>query len=97
MAEDRSHKTTVNRLSKMFGTKPQEKGADIQTNNLVIEVETEKTINEGISQLQGYKKRVYIAGVNKETVEQALDATKGTTVGVMDNQGNIVKKSTRKK
>jgi hypothetical protein len=97
MAEDRSHKTTVNRLSKMFGTEPQEKGADIQTNNLVIEVETEKTINEGISQLQGYKKRVYIAGVNKETVEQALDATKGTTVGVMDNQGNIVKKSTRKK
>ena len=95
MVEDRSHKTTVNRLSKKFGTEPQEKGADIQTNNLAIEVEPEKTINQAIMQLQGYKKSVYIAGVNQKAVEKALEATEGTTIGVMDNQGKIMKRSSR--
>jgi len=95
MAEDRSHKATVNRLSKKFGTEPQEKGADIQTNNLAIEVEPEKTINQAIMQLQGYKKPVYISGVNQKAVEKALDATEGTTIGVMDNQGKIIKRSSR--
>jgi hypothetical protein len=95
MAEDRSHKATVNRLSKKFGTEPQRKGADIQTNNLAIEVEPEKTINQAIMQLQGYKKPVYIAGVNQKAVEKALEATEGTTVGVMNNRGKIIKRSSR--
>jgi len=95
MAEDRSHKATVNRLSKKFWTEPKEKGADIQTNNLAIEVEPEKTINQAIMQLQGYKKPVYIAEVNQKAVEKALEATEGTTVGVMNNQGKIIKRSSR--
>jgi len=97
MTENRSYKVTVNRLSKNLGTEPQEEGVDIQTNNLAIEVEPERTINQGIRQLQGYKKPVYIAGVNTKAVEKALEATKGTTIGVMDNQGNIIKRSTRKR
>jgi sulfur carrier protein ThiS len=97
MSENKSHKTTVNRLLNKFKTEPQEEGADIQANNLVVEVETEKTIGDGIRQLQGYRKPVYIAGVNKEAVEQALTATEGTSIGVMDNQGNVIKKSTREK
>ncbi len=97
MVEERSHKTTVNRLSKMFGAESQEEGADIQTNNMVIEVETEKTVADAIRQLQGYRKRAYIAGANMEAVEKALEATEGTTIGVMDNQGNIIKRSTRRR
>jgi hypothetical protein len=46
--------------------------------------------------LRGYKGQVYIAGVNKQAVEEALKVTKDTTIGVMDNQGNIIKGSTRK-
>ncbi len=96
MAEDRSHKSTVNRLSKKFGAEAKEEGADIQTNNMAIEVEPEKTINKAIMQLQGYKKRVYVAGVNQKAVEKALEATEGTTIDVMDNHGNIIKRSTRR-
>ncbi len=95
MVEDRSYKTTVNRLSKRLGTEPQEKGADIQMNNLAIEVEPEKTISQAIMQLQGYKKSVYIAGVNQKAVEKALKATERTTIGVMDNHGKIIKRSSR--
>jgi hypothetical protein len=96
MGENRSHKVTANRLAQKFGTVPQEKGIDIKTQNLAIEVESEGKVKEGIGQLRGYKGQVYIAGVNKQTVEEALEATKDTTIGVMDNQGNIIKGSTRK-
>ena len=41
------------------------------------------------------KKVYYLAGVNQNAVEKALEATEGTTIGVMDNQGKIVKRSTR--
>ncbi len=50
---------------------------------------------EGLGQLREYRGSVYFAGTNQEAVQKALDATANTTVGVMDNQGNIVKKSTR--
>ncbi|MEK6556823.1 MAG: hypothetical protein AABZ14_00785 [Candidatus Margulisiibacteriota bacterium] len=62
----------------------------------MVEVETAASMPEGLGQLRGHRGPVYIAGVNKEAVQKALDATANTTVGVMDNQGNIVKKSTMK-
>lgn len=96
MAESKSHRATANRLAKKHGTAYNKgKGADIKAPNIAIEVETPGTINGGLRQLQGHSKPVYIAGTNKEAVKKALDRTKGTTVGVMDGQGNIIKKSTR--
>ena len=62
----------------------------------MVEVETAASMPEGLGQLRGYRGPVYVAGTNREAVQKALDATANTTVGVMDNQGNIVKKSTRK-
>ena len=98
MSESKSHKTAANKIAKKYNTDYNTgKGADIKTNKVVIEVETENTVSDGFRQLQGHKKPVYIAGANKVTVDKALKATKGTTVGVMDNKGNIVKRSTRKK
>ena len=98
MTESKSHKATSNRLAKKYGTEYNSgKGADIQTRNIAIEVETPETVGDASRQLRGHKKRVYIAGTNREAVENAIEATKGTTIGVMDNQGNIVKRSTRKK
>ena len=97
MSESKSHKATANRLANKFGTEYNTcKGADIKTDNVAIEVETPETIRDASRQLQGHKKPVYIAGTNKEAVDIALETTKGTTIGVMDNQGNIVKRSTRK-
>ena len=98
MAESKSHKATANRLAKKFGSEYNPgQGADIPANDIAIEVETPETVHDGMRQLRGYRKPVYVAGTNKSAVEKALEATKGTTVGVMDNQGNIIRKSTRGK
>lgn len=72
-------------------------GADIQATRRAIEVETEKTANDGLRQLQGYRKPVYIAGADAKATEAALQATQGTTVGVINRHGKVVKPSTRKK
>ncbi len=98
MSESKSHKTAANKIAKKYNAEYNTgKGADIKTSKIAIEVETENTVSDGFRQLQGHKKPVYIAGANKSTVEKAVEATKGTSVGVMDNTGKIIKRSTRKK
>ena len=96
MSESRSHKTTANRLAAKYGAEyNQGAGADIKAENVTIEVETPDTITDAGRQLQGHRGPVYVAGTNKEAVERALDRYEDSTIGVMDNQGNIVKRSTR--
>lgn len=98
MPESKSHKNTANRLAKKHKTQyNEEKGADIKTEQIAIEVESPETVADGSRQLGGHQKPVYIAGTNKKAVQRALEVTEGTTIGVMDNQGKIIKKSTRKK
>ena len=98
MRESKSHKTTARRIAKKYNTEYNEgKGADIVTRRVAVEVEPAETLRDGMRQLRGYRKRVYIAGPNQEAVDKALEVTKGTTVGVMDKEGNIVKPSTRKR
>ena len=98
MSESRSHKTTSNRIAKKYGVDYNNgKGVDVKSNRATVEVETPGTVNGGLGQLKGHRGPVYIAGTNQEAIDKAIDATKGTTIGVMDNQGNIVKRSTRKK
>jgi len=98
MTESRSHKTTANRIAKKMNTEYNNgKGVDINSTNATIEVETPETVADAPRQLRGHRGPVYIAGTNKEAVNKALETTKGTTVGVMDSQGNIVKPSTRKR
>ncbi len=97
MTEERSHKTTANRIAKKYRAEYNSgPGVDIKANRVTVEVETEKTLPDSLQQLKGSKGPVYLAGANKSTVEKALELTRGTTVGVMDNQGNIIKESTRK-
>ena len=91
------HDRTANRIAARNNTQHnQGQGPDVNTPGRAIEVETAKTAQDGLRQLQGFTKPVYIAGANMEATEAALKATKGTTVGVMDPQGRIVKRSTRK-
>ena len=96
MSESRSHRTTANRLAARYGaeynTGP---GADIKADSITIEVETPDTVADAGRQLQGHRGPVYVAGTNKEAVDRALDRFDDSTIGVMDNRGNIVKPSTR--
>ena len=92
-----NHDKTAKRLAKKKGVDYNKgKGPDVIGENCVIEVETAKTAPEGLRQLQGYRKRVYIAGANDKAMKPILKAIKGTTVGAMDPNGNIVEPSTRK-
>jgi len=98
MAESRSHKITANRIAKKMNTEYNDgKGVDIKSTNTTIEVETQETVADALGQLRGHRGPAYIAGTNKEAVNKAMETTEGTTVGVMDSQGNIVKPSTRKR
>ena len=96
MPENKSHTATANRIAKNIGTDYNRgSGVDIQTDRIAIEVETPDSVRGASRQLRGHKKPVYVAGTNHEAVLLALKATKDTTIGVMDNQGNIIKPSTR--
>ena len=96
MTESKSHATTANLIARKFNTEYNRgQGADIQTSNIAIEVETPDTIKDAGRQLQGHRKNVYVAVTNQNAVSSALEYYKNSTIGVMDNQGNILKPSSR--
>ena len=96
MSESRSHKTTANRLAVRYGAEYNAgPGADIKSDGITIEVETPDTVADAGRQLQGHRGPVFVAGTNKEAVDRALERYDDSTIGVMDNRGNIVKPSTR--
>ena len=70
-----------------------DKGVDIRTATQVIEVEVDTgTFKEGLRQLRGSAKSRYLA-VPNELVEDAIDYTQGTGVGVMNEHGRIKKRA----
>ena len=97
MPESKNHKQTAKRLAQKFKTTYNSgQGVDIKTSSKTIEVETVNTVNDAKRQLQGHKGSVYIAGADNSATTAALKAAKGTTIGVMDSKGKILKRSTRK-
>ena len=92
------HDTTADRLARKEGVEyNRSQGPDVKSTRRAIEVETTETVQDGFRQLQGFNKPVYIAGADAAATKAALEAAKGTTVGVMNSQGQIVKRSTRKR
>ena len=83
--------------AKVGGDYNRGKGVDIVTTKVAIEVETETTIPDAKVQLQGHRKPSYIAVTTKRAVEKAVEATRGTAIGVIDPQGKVVKRSTRRR
>ena len=85
-------------LAKKFGVEyKKQKGIDIVTDDKVIEVETTKSgIYQGIVQVKRSSKARYIA-VNDRNIQNALDATERTGIGVMDEKWRIIKRAQRKK
>ena len=92
------HDKTAMRLARKEGVPYNRgKGADVKGSRRAIEVETARTARDGLRQLQGFRKPVYIAGVDAKATKAALKATRGTTVGVISSQGKVVKPSTRRR
>ena len=96
MSENRSKKITVNRIASKFET-DYIPGPDIKYSKAIIVVETEETLSDATRKLSGYRVPVYDAVTNKTAICAAIEKYAHTTIGVMNNQGDIVKKSTRKK
>lgn len=70
-----------------------DKGVDIRTSTQAIEVEVDSNkFKEGVRQLQGTHKARYLA-VPNELVKEAVEYTKGTGVGVMNERGTIKKRA----
>lgn len=89
------HDKTAKRLAKKIGTGYNRgQGPDINAENCATEVETANTAKDGLRQPQSFRKPVFIAGTDAKATEAALKKTQGTTVGVMDSQGNIKKNTT---
>jgi hypothetical protein len=92
------HDEIAKKLAKKFRTEyKSDKGIDLVTRNKVIEVETKKSsLIQGIKQVAKSQKARYLA-VNRININNALEATKGTGIGVMSETGGIIKKASRKK
>ena len=71
-------------------------GPDIKTPRQTIEVETSNSIGDAGKQLQGHRGPVYVAVTDDKDIPKAVERYDGTTIGVMDSSGKVVKSSTRK-
>ena len=92
------HDEVARSIAKKFGGEYNpRKGVDIVTGKAAIEVETERTISDAKRQLRGHHKPSYIAVTSQRSIDKAVEATQGTTIGVMDPKGKIIKRSTRKR
>lgn len=89
---DTTHDRVAKQIAKTLGAEYNPgKGVDINTPSEVIEIEPNpESFSEGIRQLQGYRKPRYL-GVPKQHVPAAIERTKKTAIGVIDETGKIHK------
>ena len=71
------------------------KGPDIRTDKITINVETLRTLRTACGRLRGFRGPVYIACANDTDIETARSIIAGKTIGLMNSQGRILKKSIR--
>src|SRR6266568_2921548 len=70
-----------------------DRGVDIRTSKQAIEVEVDpNTFREGVRQLRGSSKARYLA-VPNEIVQDAIEYTEGSGVGVMNEHRRIRKRA----
>lgn len=95
MSESKHDKVARQIANKQNTSYNQGQGPDVKISRRAIEVETTRTIGDAARQLAGYQKPVYVAGTDADATKKALQHYKNTTIGVMNSQGKILKRSTR--
>ena len=89
---NKAHTATANRIARRYGGEVRGNGGpDVAADDMLIEVATADALRRGIKLLQEFPGRLYVAVTNQETVVDALRLTQGTSIGVMDPRGNIIK------
>ncbi len=91
---NKAHTATAHRVARRFQTEFNEgDGFDIQTDDIIVEVETTATMFDSAARLAREQGPVYIALTNKDGVADALRSIPNLRVGIMDAHGNIVRES----
>ena len=89
---NKAHTATANRIARRYGGLVQGNGEpDVTTPDMTIEVTTAAALGRAIKLLKEQSGQLYLAVTNQESVAEAVRATAGTPIGVMDPKGNIVK------
>ena len=90
------HDAAAMRIAEKYGVEfNRGPGPDIVTPAMDIEVETALTVEDAFRELERSRRPAYVAGVDDITTRLALAFQHGFTVGVMDQYGNIRRRSTR--
>jgi hypothetical protein len=90
---NKAYTATLNRLVYRYQVMPNgDELFEIVTPELKILVATTATVHEVVDRLREFSTPVYIAMTNREGVPDAIRATHGTRIGVMDPAGEIIKK-----
>lgn len=90
------HDIVANRIAKKrktfynFGA-----GPDIFDYPTMIEVVMAHEVEKGFQKMNGFEGPTYLAGATPLATERAQKLTRGTSIGVMNHLGNIVKRSSR--
>jgi hypothetical protein len=91
-----THDDIAKKIARKYKTEYNpDKGVDVRPPGKAIEVETDMdTISHGIQQLRGYKDPRYLA-VPKKIAPEVQERVKNTKIGVMDQNGNILRRAKR--
>jgi hypothetical protein len=91
---NKAHTATANRIARRYGATVNGDGnPDILAPSVAIEVETSATLRGAIRRLKNAAGPAFVAVTNKEAISDALRFAHGTTVGVMDPHGEIIRQS----
>lgn len=90
---NKAHTATLNRILHRYEVDPEHGGHgsfDVVVDGVIIEVETSASLPAAVERLKSVSGPVYIAVTNKEGIEFAARQVAGTSIGIMDPQGNVI-------
>jgi hypothetical protein len=89
---NKAHAAVVRRIVERYGPCLAGcNGFDVVCGDLIVEVETSATLRAGIEKLQAAEGRRFVAVTNREAIEDALELTAETDIGVMSPWGDILR------
>ena len=90
------HDMVANRIAKKLKTFYNAgRGPDILKYPTVVEVVLASGVEKGLQKVNGFQGPTFLAGATPLAVDRAKKVARGTGIGVMDQFGKIVKRSTR--
>lgn len=90
------HDRMVKKIAKKRGGRDIRKGVDLRPKDYAIEIAvSDSDLYQSMGQLKRSRKQKKYLAVPSEFRKKALELTKNTGIGVMDGNGNILKRSRR--